>query len=95
MNAMQLLDGLAWAEHERNAAHSGSSLQALPAGCPLVGKEPCCPFSLAAAKHATAFPSHCPPMQRARLFAQYGVQLADMAHPLGSHLWHDLSQVSM
>ena len=30
--------------------------------------------------------------QRARLFAQYGVQLADMAHPLGSHLWHDLSQ---
>lgn len=32
-------------------------------------------------------------MQRARLFAQYGVQLADMSHPLGSHLWHDLSRV--
>jgi hypothetical protein len=30
--------------------------------------------------------------QRARMFAQYGVQLADMAHPLGSHLWADLSQ---
>lgn len=29
------------------------------------------------------------------MFAQYGVQLADMAHPLGSHLWHDLSQVQL
>jgi hypothetical protein len=41
--------------------------------------------------HAAAPGSH---EQRARLFAQYGVQLADMAHPLGSHLWHDLSQGS-
>lgn len=41
--------------------------------------------------HASAPGSH---EQRARMFAQYGVQLADMAHPLGSHLWHDLSQVS-
>lgn len=40
--------------------------------------------------HASAPGSH---EQRARMFAQYGVQLADMAHPLGSHLWHDLSQV--
>ncbi|KAL4449447.1 hypothetical protein ABPG77_007091 [Micractinium sp. CCAP 211/92] len=41
--------------------------------------------------HASAPGSH---EQRARMFAQYGVQLADMAHPLGSHLWHDLSQGS-
>lgn len=40
--------------------------------------------------HAAAPGSH---EQRARVFAQYGVQLADMAHPLGSHLWQDLSQV--
>lgn len=40
--------------------------------------------------HGAAPGSH---EQRARLFAQYGVQLADMAHPLGSHLWQDLSQV--
>lgn len=39
--------------------------------------------------HGAAAGSH---EARARLFAQYGVQLADMAHPLGSHLWHDLSQ---
>ncbi|KAI3429568.1 hypothetical protein D9Q98_005655 [Chlorella vulgaris] len=31
---------------------------------------------------------------RARTFAHYGVQLADMPHPLGSHLWNDLSQGS-
>lgn len=64
-------------ETSLNAAHGSAH------GNTIV-RQDCLTFS-----HAAAPGSH---EQRARPFAQYGVQLADMAHPLGSHLWHDLSQ---